>query len=81
MRTTYIPNTTLRASVQNDCLFVFNDVEDQLILTISSISPSLEELAARNFDSIEEFQNVEIRRILEEELQLESVNIEHLFVA
>lgn len=80
MRTTYIPNTNLRASVQNDCLFIFNDVEDQLILTISSMTPSSEELAARNFDSIEEFQNVEIRRILEEELQLESVNMDHLFL-
>lgn len=79
MRTTYIPNTPYRAAVTEDSLFIFDDAKDQLILRISPITASQEELKIRNFDSVEEFQNVEIRRIVEEELQIDSVNISHLF--
>ena len=81
MRTTYISNTTYRAVIDNDCLFIFDDFQDQMILRISPITPSREELKARNFDSVEEFQIVEIQRMIAEELQIESVNIAHLFTS
>ncbi|MEY3499201.1 MAG: hypothetical protein RL308_870 [Bacteroidota bacterium] len=80
MRTTYIPNTLYRATIDNDCLFIVDDIQDKMILRISPIIPSREELKARNFDSVEEFQLVEIQRIIMEELQLESLDIEHLFI-
>lgn len=71
MRTSHIPNTHYRVAIDNnDCLFIVDDYQDEMILRISPITASSEELKARNFDSIEEFQNVEIRRIIEEELQM-----------
>jgi hypothetical protein len=79
MRTSFIPNTLYRAVIDYDCLFIVDDVQDEMILRISPITPSSEELKARNFDSVEEFQLVEIQRIIMEELQLESLDIEHLF--
>lgn len=69
MRTSYIPNTPLyRAAVTEDTLYVFNDREDKLVLSISPITASNEELEARGFDSLEEFQSVEIQRIIEDEI-------------
>lgn len=80
MRTSYIPNTPLyRAAVTEDTLYIFNDIEDELVLSISPITASSEEIEARGFDSLEEFQSVEIQRIIEEELQVKSINIDHLF--
>lgn len=71
MRTSHIPNTHYRVAIDdNDYLFIVDDYQDKMILSISPITASSEELKARNFDSIEEFQNVEIRRIIEEELQM-----------
>ena len=71
MRTSHIPNTHYRVAIDNnDCLFIVDDYQDEMILRISPVTASSEELKARNFDSIEEFQNVEIRRIIEEELQM-----------
>lgn len=80
MRTTFIPNSSYRAAVNEDTLFVFDDMRNKMIMSIYPITASPEELAARNFDSIQEFQNVEIQGIIAKELQLESVNIEHLFL-
>jgi hypothetical protein len=70
MKTSHIPNTHYRVTIDNDCLFIVDDYQDKMILSISPITASSEELKARNFDSMEEFQNVEIRRIIEEELQM-----------
>jgi hypothetical protein len=81
MRTTYISNTLYRATISEDSLFIFDDVKDQLILTISSIVPSKEEMEVRNFDSVEEFFKVEIQRIVAEELELPYINLSHLFTA
>jgi hypothetical protein len=80
MRTSYIPGALLRAAVNENDLFVFDDVKDQMILRISPISASSQELKARGYDSVEQFQKIEIQRMIAEELQLQSVNIEHLFV-
>lgn len=80
MRTTHIPNTSYRATLDNDCLFVFDDMNDELVLRITSITPSKEELKIRNFDSVEEFFKVEIQRMVAEELQLDSVDL-HALIA
>ena len=80
MKTSYIANTQYRAAVTKDSLFIFDDVKDQMILHVSPISASSEELKARGYDSVQEFQKIDIQRMITEELQLQSVNIEHLFV-
>jgi hypothetical protein len=67
MRTTHI-NNDYRASFGDNTLFIFNDKEDKTILKVTNVIPSSEELAQRNFDSLEEYFNVEIRRMIEEEI-------------
>lgn len=67
MRTSYI-NNSYRAAFADNTLFIFDDVHDEIILKATDVIPSSEELAQRNFDSLEEYFNVEIRRMIEDEL-------------
>lgn len=80
MRTSYIPKTTYRAAIDSTSLYVFDDLNDKLILSISSIAPSKEEMKIRDFDTVEEFFKVEIQRIVAEELQLDTVDL-HALIA
>jgi hypothetical protein len=58
MRTSYI-NTNYRAAVIDNCLFISHEKTDSMILKVTNIIPSVAELDARQFDSLQEYFDID----------------------
>lgn len=67
-----------RMSFLNDELFFFDDKNDQIVFRISNVTPTHEELVARECSSVEDFFKVELGPMIQNELELNDLQLQEI---